>query len=243
MLVIPLALGLAAAGGRPAASLWVIAGMVCVFLARAASIPAAARYLGGRSPGPTQLGSRLAWTFIYLGTAAACFLASGAARRTEFLTIAALPAGLGLVHAGFGLAGHDRRLGAEIVGMAALACAAPLIAAAAGPVGAPAWGAAVLSFLYFLSSLAWVRAFRGIKTTGRLAVAPCLASHAAIGAAAAAVWAVGLIPGPALLALVPVAVRTAWGLRWPPVHLKALGLRELAVAGLFLAIGVAAFRG
>jgi len=246
MLLIPLVLGFAVGRGGSPAALWAAAGMVLLFLARGASIPAAARLLGGRPLPVGYLPRRLAWTAIYTFAAIACFvgvLAKVPSAEREIVVLAAvLPLGLGIAHSVLGLAGRDRALFGEIVGMAGLAAAAPLVAAAAAArLERWAVGAGALALGYFLSSLAFVRAFRRIKETGRLPKGRCLAAHTGIGAGLVALVALRFLPALALASFVPIAVRTAWGLARPPRNLKILGWREVTVAASFVAIAAAAF--
>jgi len=246
MLVIPLVLGVAAAGALERSSLWAAAAMVLLFLARGASVPAGARFVGRRPLPAGYLPRRLVWTGIYTSGAGTCFAAAlagvtPAARETVVLS-AVLPLGLGIVHSVLGLAGRDRSIVGEVIGMAGLASAAPLIVAASGGrLDRQAVGAGAFALLYFVSSLAFVRAFRGIKESGRLEALPCLVAHAGIGVGLVALYGLGFVPATALAAFVPVAVRTAWGLSRPPPNLKVLGWREVAVAGIFLVVAAAGF--
>lgn len=245
MLVLPMALGLATAGRLAAPAGWVAVGMLLLFLVRSTSIPAAARLVEGRAVPPGFLARRVTWTALYGAGAAACLIAAFAGTvesdRTSVLLAAIVPMGLGAVHAALGIVGRDRTLAAEIVGMAGLASAAPLVVAASGaPLDRRAAGAGALALAYFLSSLAFVRAYRRRRTTGRIAVAPCAVAHAAIVAALVLLWRTGSLPALALAAFAPVVARTAWGLARPPRNLAELGWREVGVAAIFAVAASAA---
>jgi len=90
----------------------------------------------------------------------------------------------------------------------------PLVAVAAGaPAGGKTSAAAALSLAYFLSSLAFVRAYRKKKSEGRVATGACLGAHAVIVASLCALAWSSWIPVLALLAFTPVLARTLWAWR------------------------------
>jgi hypothetical protein len=245
MLVLPMVLGLAVAGRMAAPALYAACGMLLVFLARSASVPTASRLVQGRALPPGVLARRLAWTALYGAGAVACVAAAlagvGTGTRSELGAALIVPLALGSVHAMLGLAGRDRGLGAEVLGMIGLAAGAPLVAVAAGaPLDRRTIGAGALSLAYFLSSLAFVRAYRRLKSAGSVDTESCLWAHAAIVAALAALWGGGCLPAAAWAAFVPVLLRTAWGLARPPRNLATLGWREVGVAATFTIAAVAA---
>jgi len=245
MLAIPLLVGSAAAGRAGVETLLLVPSMTLLFLARHVAVPAAARIVGGKASPPGYMLRRAAWTAVYLAGAAAGFAtaaaAAGPAARRGALAVGAAILILGTVHALLALAGKDRTLAGEIVGMAGLAGGAPLVLAFAGrPPDGQGAGLALLCLSYFVSAAAFVRAFGRLKADRRAAIAACLLSHAGILAVVAALWAAGWIPAAATLAFVPVIARTAWGIASPPANVRILGLREAWVAAAFAAIAVAA---
>lgn len=245
MLATAIVVGLARAGIGNAGALLAGAGILLLFLARSTSVTALARTLEGRKLPSGHLTRRLLWAGLYLAAACLCFAfvlaGSAAGVRAALARAAVLPLVLGGVHAALGVAGRDRTLLAELLGMAGLAATAPLVVAAAGrPVDGEAAGTAVLALLYFLSSLSFVRAYRRIRSHGAMAIGSCIAAHAALALALAGAVHAGWLPPAAWLAFAPVAARTAWGILRPPRDLRVLGLREIAVATIFLMLAALA---
>ncbi len=254
MLLIPLVLGLAAAGGPGgaaggpgAAALLLIPALTFLFLSRYAALPAAVRLLEGKPAPPGFVARRFSWTAAYLGASLACLVAAlsstppGAFAVT--LRVVAVTALLGAVQTALALAGRGRSIGGELLGMTGLASAAPLvIVASGGPLDARALGAGLVALGYFVSSLAFVRAWRS-RTRGRAGAGSCVAAHLVLGVALAVLWKTGSIPAGALAAFLPVFTRTAWGLGFPPPTIRILGWREVAVAVGFTGIAGAAFLG
>ena len=246
MLAIPLALGLCAAWPPGAPSALLAAAMVLLFFSRYAALPAALRLASGRTPPEGFVRRRFLWMAIEMAGAFACFIAAlrlaPPAARPATAAAALATAVLGGSHTALVFASRDRTWWGETIGMAGLASAAPLLQVAAGrPLDGRAVGVGLLALCYFLSSLAWVRAFRSIGKGGERAYAGCVAAHAAILLGAAVLWALGWVPALAVVALVPPFARTAWGLRFPPRNLLALGWREVTVAILFATLAAAAY--
>jgi hypothetical protein len=244
MLAIPLLLGLAAAGPLRVAALLVVPGMVLLFMARSAAMPAVVRLVDGKPSPPGYRARRAAWTAVYvIGSVTVFALAAAAAdrgARTEALAVGAVTLLLGVSHAVLALLRKDRTLPGEIVGMAALAAGAPLVMVFAGhPADGRSAGLALLSLSYFVSTAVFVRAFWQLEKNRRAAVASCVVAHAALAGAVAALWFARWIPAGAALAFVPVIARAVSGLAWPPGNVRALGWREAWVAAAFAAIAVA----
>ncbi|HKQ61704.1 MAG TPA: hypothetical protein VJS92_10450, partial [Candidatus Polarisedimenticolaceae bacterium] len=124
----------------------------------------------------------------------------------------------------------------EVGGLAGLSLSAALIAAAAELRLGPALGAAALAFSYSVSSLAYVRAQAAAGGRRRAAVLACVAIHGLLAGGLLALAAAGSIPAWSLLALVPIAARTAIGLAGPQRNVVELGRRELWVALAFTAL-------
>lgn len=245
MLAIPLVLGAAVAERATLAAALVVPAMAGLFLARYAALPAAVRIAAGKPSPRSFLTRRLLWTAIYGAASLAClagaFAAADPSHRRAIAACALVTAMLGGAHTVAAIRGVDRTVAGELVGMAGLASAAPLVAAAGGmPPGPRSIGVAILAFAYFVSSLAFVRAYRRLPEEGRAAKRRCVAAHLAIAAAILIVWKAGFVTGLALLALLPVAARTIWGLYRPPSTVRQLGWREAAVATVFVTAACAA---
>jgi hypothetical protein len=248
MLVLPLVLGLRA-GSPDAAALLIVSTMTLLFFARYALVPLGARLVEGGAHSGGAVAARLGWGAAFLAGSllafAAAFAAAGPAARPPALRAGAVTVALGLVHSALVLAGRHRAWWAEFVGMAGLASAAPLVIAVSGhPLDRRAIGIGALCLVYFVSTLAYIRAWRAMTRAGGgpagRAAAPCVAAHALLAAVLAALWETGFVPGWALLGFVPVAARTAWGLLFPPRSVRTLGWREVAVAVLFTLLALPA---
>jgi hypothetical protein len=267
MLVLPLVLGLAAAGDAPAAAAdavtgggastpagaaWLAAALVppamaLLFMSRYAAVAAATRIVDGKKVPEGFIARRILWAAIYIGAGALLFaaawrLAPPGARR-DVVAAGAVTLLLGALHTLLVFAGRDRTIPGEIIGMAGLASAATLVMTVAGrPLDRRSVGAGLLALLYFASSLAYVRAIRGLwkgDTTGRRR---CIVAHALIAGAVAQIAAGSFIPFLAAAAFLPVYARTTWGLVAPPANLRTLGWREVGVSVAFAAIAMAGYR-
>jgi YwiC-like protein len=260
MLVLPLVVGLAAVGtpaaaGSPAAgqagpawlpALLVPPAMALLFMSRYAAVAAATRIVDGKKTPKGFIARRVLWAGIYIAGATVLFgvalrTAPEAARRHVAIA-GAVTLGLGVLHTALVFAGRDRTIPGEIVGMLGLASAATLVITVAGrPLDRHAFGAGLLAFLYFCSSLAYVRAIRGLwkgDTRGRRR---CIVAHVMIVGAAGQLAAGGFVPPVAVAAYVPVLARTIWGLLSPPPNLRTLGWREVGVVVAFALIAIAGY--
>ena len=245
MLAIPLLLGLAAVGSPGVASLLLLPAMTFLFLSRYAALPAAVRLAEGKAVPPGFVARRFLWTAVYLGASLVCLGAAlsmvPAGAFAPTLRVGAATTILGAAQTVLVLLGRGRSLGAELAGMTGLASAAPLVVAASGgAVDGRALGAAMTALIYFVSSLAFVRAYRARAKGSRGAVTPCIGVHVLLGVLLLLLREAAWIPAGTLLAFVPVFARTAWGLRFPPRTIRTLGWREVAVAVLFTAGAAAA---
>jgi hypothetical protein len=245
MLAVPPLLGAAAARPAGAAAALLSAALLFLFLARYAAVPAVARAVQGKPAPPGALPPRLLWSGLYLGTSGGFLLGAlsltPSPSRAAALSAALVTATLGGAQTLFALAGRDRSTPAEILGMAGLASAAPLIVVSAGrPLDGRAAGVGLLALAYFLSSLAYVRAVRRLWRGDPRAGARCVAAHAAMLLGLLALWRLRWIPALSLLSFTPVLARTAWGLVSPPGTLRILGFREIGVAVLFVVVAMAA---
>ena len=245
MLAVPLALGIAAAW-PPAPAAWLLVpAMALLFLSRYAAVTAASRLLDGKTVPEGFLARRILWSAVYAGVALLCLVAAWAwtapSSHDALFVTAALALLLGATHTGLVFAHRDRTIPGELVGMAALASAAPLIVAASElPLDRRAVGAGVAAFLYFCTSLAYVKAIRGLWKGDRGPLRRCVAAHAAIVGAIATLAMGGVFTPLLAVAFLPVIVRTAWGLAAPPPGLRQLGWREVGVAVSFAVIAVIA---
>jgi len=239
--------GLAAAP-RPGIAAWlVLPGLLLLFLARYAALPAALRLTQGKTSPRPFLVRRLGWGAAYVTAAAGLFgvalVLTPDASREAAIASASVVLGLGTLHAGLALAGRDRTAWGELLGMTGLAAGGPLVASAGGVAFGPnAIAPGILALAYFAATLAFVRAYRSRDGRERAAAARSLAAHAAIGAGLAAAAAAGIVPGPAAASFLVVIARAAWGAIAPAPSLRALGCRELAVALTFVVLGVVGLR-
>jgi hypothetical protein len=244
MLAIPMLLGLAAGGARSGSAWHLPPSIALVFLAHHAIVPSAQRALERRPSPPGYAVRRLVWGAIYLASAASFFalalLAAPSAARGPCLAIAGSASALAAAYAGASVLGYGRALVPEALGLAGVSLNGPMIAAAAGRiVDRSLFGIAVMAIGYFLSSVAFVRAYEALRVRYRLAVGACLSAHLAIAAGLGiAAW-LRCLPHWWWIAFVPVVVRTASGLARPAGDLRQLGLREAWVAASFTALAAA----
>jgi hypothetical protein len=241
MLAIPLLLGFAAARRPGVPALSVIPAMLSLYLARSVAVPTAARLARGRPSPPGYVARRAVWAAIYLAGSVAAFAAAAAAAdppaRRAALAVGAVVFLLGSAHAALALAGKDRTLVGEALGMAGLAGGASLVTAFAGrPLDGRAAGLALLALSYFFSAAAFVRAFERTKTARTAATVACIAAHAVLLGGLVLLCVTRWIPPLAILSFAPVLARTAWGLRFPPRNVRVLGWREAGVATAFAVI-------
>lgn len=239
MVSIPIVLGLCAthAASLPAWSTG--AATFLAFLAHYAIVPWAARTRVGKPSPPGYAVRRIAWGVVYLAGSVACFapalLVSQA--QSAVLPIAATSAGLAAVYAAASIVGAGRMLFFEILGMGGMALVAPMMAAAAGhPVSDAIFAPAYLALSYFLSSVAFVRTYDGVKRHERPAIARCLAAQAAIVLGLIVVARLGGLVPLWWLSWLPIVGRSALGVARPPANLRALGVREAWVAVAFTLI-------
>ena len=244
MLVIPMCLGLAAGGVRSGAAWLVAPAASLVFLAHHAIVPWAQRLFEKKPSPPGYAARRLVWGLAYLALAVFVFagavLAAPPPARGPFLTIAGVAALLAAVYAVACVSGRGRSIGPETVGLAGVALSAPMMAAAAGqPLDRSIFGPAALALGYFLSSVAYVRAYEALRANRQGAIRACVAAHAALAVALLALAGYGALPRWWWIAFVPVVARTAFGLAVPPGNVRKVGLREAWVAACFTALTAA----
>jgi len=215
-----------------------------VFLAHHAIVPWAQRVRERKPSPPGYATKRLVWGAVYLAGGALVFacavLLARPAARGPFLAIAGVAAVLAAVYALAAGCGCGRSIVAEIVGMAGVSLSGPMMAAAAGrPLDRSLLGASVIALGYFLSSLAYVRAYERIRNEPWAAIRACVIAHVALAAALSALAVYGALPPWWWVAFVPVIARTVWGLTLPPDNVRQVGLREAWVALSFTAIAAA----
>lgn len=241
MLAMAPLLGLATAPAPGVASFLVFPGLLLLFLARYAALPAAARIAQGKTNPPGFVARRVLWTGLYasaaLASLAGSLLLAPEGTRGGSLLAAALVLGLGLLHAALALVSRDREAWAELLGMTGLAAAAPLVAfAGETPTWATALPPGILALAFSASSLSWVRAWRDSRP------AQAGLSHALLGAALGLAAATSLLPWPAALVFAVPLLRLVWGLASRPSTLRELGFRELACAAVYVVLGMVAVR-
>jgi hypothetical protein len=239
MLAIPVLLGLAAGGLRSGAAWLIPVATLLVFLAHHAIAPWAQR-TRERKPSPSGYAARrLVWGVAYLAGASLVFacalLAATSHARGSLVAIAGVAALLAALYALAAAFGHARSIAAEVLGLAGIALTGPMMVAASGrPLERSLFGAAALALGFFLSSVAFVRAYEGLSKEPGAAIRGCVIAHLAI--AAGLVAAAALLPEWWWIAFAPVIARTAWGLARPPGNLRQVGLREAWVALAFTLI-------
>jgi hypothetical protein len=245
MLAIPLLLGLAAAWPPAAAAWFIVPALALLFLSRSSAVPAAERLIEGKKAPEGFVLRRGVWSLAYLVVAALLLVAAWSLlspdARRRLLAVGACTLVLGGAQTALAFADRTRTVAAVVLGMAGLASGAPLVAAAGRPVDRAAVGAGLVAMLYFASSLAYVRAVRGLWKGDRAALNRCLVAHATVATALAGLMGGSFITPLLAAAFVPVYARTAWGLRRPPANLRVLGWREIGVAALFALIATASF--
>lgn len=238
MLAIPMLFGLAAGGARSGAAWLVPEATVLVFLAHHAIVPWAQRTRERKISPRGYAARRLCWGSGYLAAAALAFscavMTATSAARGPFLSIAAAAAVLAAVYAIASVFGHTRSLAAEVLGLTGVSLTGPMMAAAAGrPLDRALFGVAALALGYFLSSVAFVRAYERLRAARRPAIRLCIIAHVALAGLLVAAAAYGALPAWWWIAFVPVVARTVWGLANPPDGLRQVGLREAWVAAAF----------
>jgi hypothetical protein len=244
MLAIPLLLGLAVTGGRPGAGIWAVPAYLLAHLAQDALVQAA--HAARRSTARDPLRRLLIWGSGYLAGATACFLALLAAApsgsRRTVLVVALPAAAAAAIWVVDSIRHRGRALWSELIGMAGMALAAPLMAAAAGmpPQGLPL-GAAAAAYGYCLSSVTCVRTFERRRSGSATAAGLDAAVHVLLLAGMALLVRAGLVPWGLPLAFVPVLIRLVLGVVRPPANLRALGMRELWVASSFVLLAMGSF--
>lgn len=231
MLALPLLLGLSLGGGHRAA--WgVPVAAVLAFLAHYAFVPVIQRGRAGK-PGPAEWArARWTWGGLYLVGASLAFAATlllSASPRTV-VNLALVSGACAAVYFAAAALGSGRAIVSELVGMAGMALSAPLIAAAAGRLDHRAWTAAAVAYAYFVSSVAFVRAYGALREDRAGATARCLLAHAGVALFLGVLAATGRVAAWPLLAMLPPLGRTVRGLVRPPRNLRVLGMQELGVA-------------
>jgi hypothetical protein len=249
MLAIPMVFGLAAGGARSGTAWLVPIATIGVFLAHHAIVPCLLRARAGKTSPPGFVARRLGWGVAYLLAAAAVFAsalwAAPPPARGPFLAVACTAAGLAAVYVAASILGRARSIGFEALGLAGVSLSAPMMAVAAGqPLDRSLLGAPAIALGYFLSSVAFVRAYERMRHDRAAAIRACVVAHLALALILAGAAVSAMLPGYWWIAFVPVILRTAWGLISPPSSLRTLGMRELAVALAFtvLASTVLAYR-
>lgn len=238
MVSIPMVLGLFITRASSVAAWLIVPSAYLAFLAHYAVVPWAARAREGKASPPGYATRRIVWGAIYLAGSVAAFagsmLLAPADARLIVAPIAIVSGTLAAIYAAASIFGSGRSVMAEVLGMIGMALVAPMMAAVAGATASGALlGPAALALSYFLSSVAFVRSYDGVKHGDRRAIAGCVAAHALLLVAVVVVARSGWLPAYGWLAWLPIVTRTAWGIVKPPANLRALGVREAWVAVAF----------
>lgn len=211
-----------------------------------------------RSPaGPAHAERRrhaLAWLLIYAAAAGGALAPLLAVFRMSFLLPFGIGAGLLLIVRALLLRRREERsLAGELLGAAGLTMVGPVAhAVAVGAVQATAMVLWPLLFLFFASGVFYVRMRVGALAAERRGGVPaatparrsCLLYHALLVVALPVLLLAGAAPWPVLLAFAPALWRAAAGLGRNEARpdLRRLGWSEVAVAGAFVLLLIAAFR-
>jgi hypothetical protein len=239
----PLATGLAL-GAPGAAALLLCAGVVLAFLAHEPLLVT----LGQRGKRVRDaFGALAARRLAQLGAGAALLGGAGLALAPPEARLAALaPAALGLPVVPLVLWRLEKTTAGELLVAAALsACAAP-VALAGGAPASWAWGAAVTWFASFAAATMPVRAtLLWARTKGARELRPLAAAGAlAVAGAALAAAALGPLPWPAAVGVLPTAIAAAVVglLRVRPQRFTAVGWSLVGASVATLAVLVVGFR-
>jgi hypothetical protein len=171
-------------------------------------------------------------------------------RNLGLLTIGAGAALAFIAQAGLKQAGRSMRMTAQVVGAMGLVCTAPAAYyVSTGSLDTRALGLWLANFIFAGNQIHYVQvrihAARAAGWREKIARADGFFSgHFALALALGSAWWLGLLPGLALLAFVPIALR---GLRWffrpaEPLNVRRLGWTELAHALGFAALLIGGFR-
>jgi hypothetical protein len=239
----PLATGLAL--GRPgAASFLLTAGIVLAFLAHEPLLVV----LGQRGRRVRDaLGARALRRLVQLGIGAAVTGLAGLVLAPPEARLAALaPAALAVPVAPLVVWRLEKTTAGELLVAAALSCCAAPVALAAGAPAPWAWGTAATWFASFAAATLPVRAtLLWARTKGARELRPLAAAGAlAIGAAAVLAAALGPLPWPAAVGVLPTAAAAAAValLRIRPQRFTAVGWSLVAASAATLIVVVLGFR-
>jgi hypothetical protein len=180
--------------------------------------------------------------YVFVATVlfAALVISTPVANRTWLLFVCGISVLCGASYTAASCARAGRLISAELMGMLAMSLSAPIMALAAGvPADLRLAGPPALAFAYSASTLSYVRAYTSLKQRRIEATVGCIAAHAAILGGLVLLGGAGWLSPWALLAFIPLLIRTAWGLARPPRNLRTVGMREIWVALCFTALAVA----
>jgi hypothetical protein len=180
----------------------------------------------------------------YAGTAVLAFGLSLVSTQSGFLVPLLIAVPFALVQIIYTVRNRGREMLPEFSGAVALAGVAPAIALASGWAAAPAFALWGLLIVRATASILYVRARlrleRGEAADIRLALAAHGAGVLAIGALAAA----GLLPGLAVVAVMALLARAAYGLSSlrKPVRAQVVGFQELGYGLLTVILTALGYR-
>jgi hypothetical protein len=217
---------------------------VAVFLAHYALVPVIQRRLSRKTAPDDWRRRRLLWGGVYLAVAALLFVLTvvwtAGPTRAPFVRLSVVAAVGGALYFVAACTGTGRLVVTELVGMASMSLAAPLMALAAGtPIGPRPLGASVLAFVYSASALSYVRAYGSGRSSRWRTLRTAGGWHLLLFALVAWVARDGWLPDAWPAVFLPPLVRLLSGVALPPRNLRALGLREIWVALSYAAIAIA----
>jgi hypothetical protein len=220
------------------AGLWLSVATAATFMVRQPLKTALIDRRNGKRFPRTLWAERFAALFA-LVAGAALVLALLTARAPFWLPIL-LAAPFALLQAYFDLQRQSRQLAAELAGAVAIGAGSAAITLAGGWAVAPALALWAILAARAVTSVLYVRARLRLEREGGFDKAPVLVSHAAALAIIAGLAVAGWAPWLALLAILILTARAAWGLSpWRrSVRAQVIGTQELGAGLLTVALTV-----
>lgn len=229
----PLLLGLLLAPSP--AGVWLALATLGLFLSRHPLKLVIKDRSNGRTYARTRLAAQVVAVYLLIAFGGAALALATA--RAPFWQAIVLAAPFALVQFAYDASKRGREALPEIAGAIAIGAAGPAIMLAAGwPLDA-AFASWVLTSLYAVTSILYIRARLRLERGHEIKRWPAWGSHAVMALVTAALASVGLLPWLSLAAVAVVSGRAWLGLssRRKPTQAKTLGFREMGYSlGLVL---------